>query len=97
MADEQLLESLTHLLGSRGRAHLRVFAATEGVHPEWPLQNATHLRDELNILLGAELTVSETAHLTLVAGHRMRADAAEEYWADAYSGFMIRHQEDDLA
>lgn len=78
-------ERLANLLAAAGKAHHDAFAAVDGDDPDWPRWYSFHLRDDVSMVLGVELTLEELAELLEHLAAQHQEQAPERPWHEYYA------------
>lgn len=86
MVDPDVHRELMGVLVHTAQAH---HSATGGVNPQWSNWYAEHSVDDINRLLGNEMSVDELADWLAAADTRYRSDQPEESWPRAYATWLI--------
>jgi hypothetical protein len=63
--------------------------ATGGPNPQWAEWYAEHAVDDLNRLLGSDMTAIELAEWLALADLRYREENPEESWPKAYASWLL--------
>ncbi|HSJ82288.1 MAG TPA: hypothetical protein VLA91_00575 [Acidimicrobiia bacterium] len=86
VADPSLHHEVVSVLINTAKAH---HDATGGPNPGWAEWYAEHAVDELNQVLGSEMTVIELAEWLAQADIRYREEKPEESWPKAYASWLL--------
>lgn len=84
-----LAQTLEGLFAATADAHHAAFIETDGDDPEWPLWYAQNLVDQLNDLLGANLTTSELVYLIVLVDKERDASAPGADWKKYWATFFL--------
>lgn len=77
-------EVVGHLVATAKAHH----AATGGVNPNWARWYAAHLVDDLNLALGADMSVGQLEEWLIAADARYRDGSQELSWPKAYAVWL---------
>lgn len=86
MNDSDVHRELMGVLVHTAQAH---HAATGGANPQWATWYAEHSVDDMNRLLGTEMSVAELADWLAAADRRYAGDGPEESWPRAYATWLL--------
>lgn len=86
MVDANLHHEVVSLLINAAKAH---HDATGGPNPRWAEWYAEHTVDDLNQVLGSEMTFTELAEWLAWADMRYREETPEESWPKAYASWLL--------
>lgn len=64
---EKLIDELTNLLIETSESHHKAFSSTEGEDPDWPIQYADYLIENMRPMLKAKFTKSDLIYLLVLA------------------------------
>ena len=87
--DNELIDELANLLNETAEAHHKVFAATEGEDPDWPLWYADYLLEKMLKMLKSRFTKSELIYLLVLADKKNGVVAPGAYWPRFYAKFLL--------
>jgi len=79
------VEALAQVLMSTGHAHLEAFIETDGFDPDWAIWYADHAVDQLNALLGTELSRSDLVYELVGLSREQSLKAPETPWYEYYA------------
>ena len=80
-------EKIADLLLKTGHAHHEAYIETDGADPEWPLFYAKEMHEELNQILGTELTQSQIVFELVRLDQE--AEVNDEHWTVVYAADLI--------
>jgi hypothetical protein len=83
------VEQLAQLLMKTGHAHHEAFIATDGFDPDWAIWYADHTVDEVNSLLGAELSRAMLVYEFLGLGREQPEKAPDTPWPEYYAASLF--------
>ena len=86
MTNAETHHELMGVLVETARAH---HAATGGVNPQWAAWYADHAIDDINRLVGAEMTATELTTWLEQADRRYAEEEPEESWPRAYATWLL--------
>ena len=86
MPDSDSFEQLVGHLVATARAH---HEATGGVNPGWADWYAERLVDDVNPILGSDMTVADLSEWLVEADRRYRAEEQTESWPKAYATWLL--------
>ena len=86
MTDAESFDPLVGYLVAAARAH---HEATGGVNPQWADWYAENLIDDVNDVVGSEMSVAELSEWLVEADRRYRAEDQSVSWPKAYASWLL--------
>jgi NAD(P)H-hydrate epimerase len=82
-------EQLAKLLVATGQAHHEAFTASGGVDPDWAIWYADHTVDQVNDLLGSELSRADLVYEYIGLSREQLAKAPDASWPQYYASSLF--------
>lgn len=83
------VEQLAQLLMSTGHGHHEAFVETNGFDPDWAIWYANHAVDQVNGLLGSELSRAELVYELIGLSREQPTKAPDASWPDYYAASLV--------
>ncbi len=80
---------LAQLLKATGGAHHEAFIETDGFDPDWAIWYAEHAQDQVNSLLGADLSRAEIVYELVGLSREQPTNDPDTPWPDFYASSLI--------
>ncbi len=88
-SESSQVEELAQLLMTTGHAHHEAFIATDGFDPDWAIWYANHVVDQVNSLLGTELSRAEFVYELIGLSREQPANAPDVPWPEYYASRLV--------
>lgn len=83
------VEQLAQLLMSTGHGHHEAFIETDGFDPDWAIWYANHAVDQVNNLLGSELSRAELVSELIELSREQSTKAPDAPWPEYYAASLV--------
>lgn len=80
---------LAQLLMATGGAHHEAFIETDGFDPDWAIWYADHTQDQVNSLLGTDLSRAEIVYELIGLSREQPSKAPDTPWSDFYASSLV--------
>lgn len=91
MDNGQLRAGLVEQFRQVGSAHHHAYIPTNGDDPEWPLWYAEYLQNDLQALIGKEMTRSELVYWMVRLHKEHQAHAPYSPWLEYYADYFLSY------
>jgi len=83
------VEQLAAFLMKTGHAHHEAFIETDGFDPDWAIWYANHAVDQLNSLLGVDLSRAELVYEFIGLSREQPVKAPDTPWHEYYASSLV--------
>ena len=83
------VEQLAHVLMSAGHGHHEAFIETDGFDPDWAIWYANYSVEEVNVLLGTELSRAELVYELIGLSREQPIKAPDASWPEYYAASLV--------
>jgi hypothetical protein len=83
------VEQLAQLLMSTGHAHHQAFIDTDGFDPDWAIWYADHAVDDVNALLGTDMSRADLVYEVIGLSREQPLKAPDAVWPEYYAASLV--------